>query len=107
MYNSLFSVFGRILDIAISRMLKAWEYPDFLFNLTSGREEKRLVKVIEDFTKSVILEKKKQYLKGKKDNDKRKRKAFMDMLLELHFETQALSEEDICEEVNTFVSAVP
>ncbi|GFY67265.1 cytochrome P450 4V2 [Trichonephila inaurata madagascariensis] len=96
---------NRITDIALSRMLKVWEYPDFIFKLTSGREEKRHVKVIEDFTKSVIQEKKKQYLSWKKDNDKRKRKAFMDMLLELHFETQELSEEDICEEVNTFVSA--
>ncbi|GFQ97627.1 cytochrome P450 4V2 [Trichonephila clavata] len=90
---------------AMNRIVKIWEYVDIIFNLTSGKEEKRQVKVIEDFTKSVIQEKKKQYLSGKKDNEKRKRKAFMDMLLELHFENQELSEEDICEEVNTFVAA--
>ncbi|GFT15410.1 cytochrome P450 4c3 [Nephila pilipes] len=46
-----------------------------------------------------------QYLHGNKDGKKGKRKALMDLLLELHFENQELSEEDICEEVNTFVSA--
>ncbi|GFY75706.1 cytochrome P450 4V2, partial [Trichonephila inaurata madagascariensis] len=42
----------RISDIYLSRMLKIWEYSDFIFNLTSGREGKRLIKMIEDFTKS-------------------------------------------------------
>ncbi|GFU03020.1 cytochrome P450 4c3 [Nephila pilipes] len=46
-----------------------------------------------------------QYLHGNKDSTKVKRKALMELLLELHFEAQELREEDICEEVNTFVSA--
>ncbi|GFQ65074.1 cytochrome P450 4V2, partial [Trichonephila clavata] len=53
----------------------------------------------------IIKKKKKQYLSGNKDNEKGSRKSLMDMLLELHFESQELSEEDIREEVNTFVSA--
>ncbi|GFS92992.1 cytochrome P450 4V2 [Nephila pilipes] len=53
----------------------------------------------------VIQEKKKQYLRGNKENATEKRKAFMHLLLERHFETQEFSEEDICEEVNTFVAA--
>ncbi|GFY49820.1 cytochrome P450 4c21, partial [Trichonephila inaurata madagascariensis] len=53
----------------------------------------------------VIQKKKKQYLSEKKDSGNGKRKALMDMLLELHFENHKLSEEDIFTEVNTFISA--
>ncbi|GFQ97640.1 cytochrome P450 4V2 [Trichonephila clavata] len=63
-----------IYDISLSRVLKIWEYSDFMFNLTSGKEAKRHLKLIEDFTKSVIQEKKKQYLSGRKDNEKRREK---------------------------------
>ncbi|GFQ97644.1 cytochrome P450 4V2 [Trichonephila clavata] len=65
---------NRIADISLSRVLKIWEYSDFMFNLTSGKEAKRHLKLIEDFTKSVIQEKKKQYLSGRKDNEKRREK---------------------------------
>ncbi|GFT92281.1 cytochrome P450 4V2 [Nephila pilipes] len=95
----------RILDICMSRIVKFWEWPDFIFNLTSGKELKRLVKMIDDLSKSVIREKKMQYLHGNEDSSNGKRKALIDLLLKLHFETQELSEEDICEEVNTFISA--
>ncbi|GFR28469.1 cytochrome P450 4c3 [Trichonephila clavata] len=44
-------------------------------------------------------------MSGNKDNVKGKRKAFMDLLLELHFKTQELSEKDIRDEVNTFIVA--
>ncbi|GFS75173.1 cytochrome P450 4V2, partial [Nephila pilipes] len=89
----------------MSRVIKFWEWPDFIYNLTSGKEVKRHVKTMEDLSKSIIREKKMQYLHGNKDGKKGKRKALMDLLLELHFETQELSEEDICEEVNTFIAA--
>ncbi|GFT92282.1 cytochrome P450 4c3 [Nephila pilipes] len=46
-----------------------------------------------------------QYLLGNKDITKGKRKALMDLLLELHFETQELSEKGVCEEVKTFIAA--
>ncbi|GFS73147.1 cytochrome P450 4V2, partial [Nephila pilipes] len=94
----------KLLNIYMSRVLKFWEWSTFIHDLTSGREEKRVVKLINDVTKSVIEERKKQYLNGHK-NVRGKRKALMDLLLELHFETKELSEEDICEEVNTFVAA--
>ncbi|GFS32396.1 cytochrome P450 4V2 [Nephila pilipes] len=94
----------KLSHLEMARLVKFWEWNDFLFDFTSGREVKRLVKLLQDVTKSVIQEKKKQYLKGNK-NDTGKRKAFMDLLLELHLETKELSEEDITEEVNTFVTA--
>ncbi|GFR08846.1 cytochrome P450 4V2 [Trichonephila clavata] len=95
---------NRLLDICMTRVLKFWEWSDFIFDMTSGREAKRHIKLIDDFIKSSIKEKKKEYLSGNK-NDKRKRKTFMNLLLELHFETQELSEEDLWAEVKTLISA--
>ncbi|GFY74042.1 cytochrome P450 4c3 [Trichonephila inaurata madagascariensis] len=91
-------------DIFMSRVLKFWEWSDFIFDMTSGREAKRHAKLIDDFIKSAIKKKMKEYLSGNKD-DKRKRKTFINLLLELHFETQELSEEDLCAEVKTHISA--
>ncbi|GFV68348.1 cytochrome P450 4V2 [Trichonephila clavipes] len=96
--------FHRLLDIYMTRVLKFWEWSDFIFDMTSGRETRRLTKLINDFIKSEIKEKMKEYLSGNKD-DRRKRKTFMNLLLELHFETQELSEEDLCNEVKTHISA--
>ncbi|GFR08849.1 cytochrome P450 4V2 [Trichonephila clavata] len=95
---------NRLLDICMARVLKFWEWSDFLFGMTSGREAKRHIKLIDDSIKSAIKKKKKEYLSVNKDC-KRKRKTLMNLLLELHFETQELSEEDLCAEVNTLIAA--
>ncbi|GFR19104.1 cytochrome P450 4c3, partial [Trichonephila clavata] len=51
----------------------------------------------------VIKEKKKKLLSGEKNvNEKRKRKALMDVLLEHHIQMKDLTEEDIREEIDTF-----
>ncbi|GFU98146.1 cytochrome P450 4V2 [Trichonephila clavipes] len=69
----------------------------------TGRELKHHLKVLHDFTRSVIKEKKKKLLSGEKNvNEKRKRKALMDVLLEHHIQMKDLTEEDIREEVDTF-----
>ncbi|GFT45226.1 hypothetical protein NPIL_163221, partial [Nephila pilipes] len=54
----------------------------------------------------VIDEKKRRYLKAGKDCDETKRKAMLDLLLEHHFDSDMLSEEDIKEEVLTFIMAL-
>ncbi|GFQ76075.1 cytochrome P450 4c3 [Trichonephila clavata] len=96
----------RLADMYMSRNIKFWEWPDFIFDLTSGKQSKTLLRTVRETTNSVIQEKKKLYLSGNQGNCKAKRKAFMDLLLELHFESQELSEEDIRDEVNTFFAAV-
>ncbi|GFT44595.1 cytochrome P450 4V2, partial [Nephila pilipes] len=53
----------------------------------------------------VIQKKKIEYLSGNNENNKGKRKALLDILLEQYLETQELSEEDMMEEVNTFFMA--
>ncbi|GFY44652.1 cytochrome P450 4V2 [Trichonephila inaurata madagascariensis] len=104
--SQLINIMKSLADMSMSRHLKFWEWSDFIHNLTTGRKIKRQLKLIEDLIESIIQEKKKQYLSGNKDNVKGKRKAFMDLLLELHFENQELSEKDILDEVNTFIAAL-
>ncbi|GFQ96023.1 cytochrome P450 4V2, partial [Trichonephila clavata] len=94
----------RAANIILERMITPWHWFDFLFYLLpAGRELKYHVKVLHDFTRSVIKEKKKKLLSGEKNvNEKRKRKALMDVLLEHHIQMKDLTEEDIREEVDTF-----
>ncbi|GBN29366.1 Cytochrome P450 4c3 [Araneus ventricosus] len=94
-------VHSRWLTIAVYNFFL---WPEFIFKHTHYYEEQvHYLKVLQDFSRSVIREKKDRYLKGGNNNDKRKRKALMDMLLERHFEFQDLNEEDIREEVDTFI----
>ncbi|GFT98699.1 cytochrome P450 4c3, partial [Nephila pilipes] len=53
----------------------------------------------------VIEEKKRRYLKEGENYDDRKRKAMLDLMLEYHLNSNVLSEEDIKEEVLTFILA--
>ncbi|GBL85470.1 Cytochrome P450 4c3 [Araneus ventricosus] len=53
----------------------------------------------------MIQEKKAQYLRNGGVCEKRKRKALMDMLLERHMKFQDMTEDDIREEVDTFIMA--
>ncbi|GFU06039.1 cytochrome P450 4V2 [Nephila pilipes] len=96
----------RITESFMTRMYKFWEWPDFIFRFTkTGRQLKRDVKMFHDYTRSVIQKKKTEYLSGNSENNKGKRKALLDILLEQYLETQELSEEDMMEEVNTFFMA--
>ncbi|GBM28366.1 Cytochrome P450 4c3 [Araneus ventricosus] len=57
------------------------------------------------YSSQIIQDKKKRYLSGQRDQDNRKRKALLDLLLDRHMEAGELSEEDIREEVDTFALA--
>ncbi|GFY61343.1 cytochrome P450 4c3 [Trichonephila inaurata madagascariensis] len=61
--------------------------------------------VCNDFASKVIREKKKSYLSGNMKHEKGKRKAVLDLLLELYSENGELSEEDIREDVKVFIFA--
>ncbi|GFT35166.1 cytochrome P450 4V2 [Nephila pilipes] len=95
---------SRAGDIILERMVNPFYWFDFLFYLLPpGRELKHHLKVLHGFTRSVIQEKKKKLLRGEENvNEKRKRKALMDVLLEHHIQMKDLTEEDIREEVDTF-----
>ncbi|GFT35172.1 cytochrome P450 4V2 [Nephila pilipes] len=95
---------SRAADIILERIVNPFYWIDFLYYLLPpGRELKHHLKVLHGFTRSVIQEKKKKLLSGEKnENEKRKRKALMDVLLEHHIQMKDLTEEDIREEVDTF-----
>ncbi|GFS75085.1 cytochrome P450 4V2 [Nephila pilipes] len=95
-----------LADIFMCRIYKPWHWPFCMFRLTGAyREGQKSANLLFDLVARVIEEKKRLYLKGRKDFDGRKRKAMLDLLLEYHFDSEVLSEEDIKEEVITFVLA--
>ncbi|XP_035217741.1 cytochrome P450 4V2-like [Stegodyphus dumicola] len=96
----------RTSEILMERMLNPLYWVEWIFGFTKrGRQFRSDLKLLHNFTRTVIQEKKKKLLCGDAEITKRKRKAFLDLLLEHHLETKSLSEEDIREEVDTFTFA--
>lgn len=87
---------------------------DFIYRFTEMyRQEQRVLKTLHDFTKSVIVSRKQELaaadMKSAVDeNDMgiKKKTAFLDLLLQSTVEGQPLSNEDIREEVDTFMFEV-
>ncbi|GBN56794.1 Cytochrome P450 4V2, partial [Araneus ventricosus] len=97
---------NRITDLFMKSVFTPWQWPSIIFwNSKSGKEYKHHCQVLQQFTRKIIREKKECYLRGETDTRQGKQKALMDLLLQKHFETQELSEEDIREEVDTFTAA--
>ncbi|GBM41316.1 Cytochrome P450 4V2 [Araneus ventricosus] len=98
--------FRRCLELFMLRLFKIWNWPNCIFKLSKdGKEMMRHMKIVQDFTRNIIREKKKRYLSGQRDKSRAKHKALLDLLLDRHMETGELSEEDIREEVDTFALA--
>lgn len=110
------SFFIRISNIIFLRTFDGLKRFDVFYRLTSMfRQEKKALKILHDFTLSVIASRKKELLsKGAKPAKSvsddgfgiKKKTAFLDMLLESTIEGDALSDEDIREEVDTFMFEV-
>ncbi|KAJ9599774.1 hypothetical protein L9F63_026377, partial [Diploptera punctata] len=105
------AVYKITLEVTM-RILSPWLYPDFVFNLfPSGRRFKKYVNVLHSFTEKVIQQRKKQYASSKAsyvssedlDLGKKKRMTFLDLLLEAAQNGQNLTDEEIREEVDTFM----
>ncbi|NXY27453.1 CP4V2 protein, partial [Pomatorhinus ruficollis] len=109
------SAIYRMSDLIQRRQLSPWLWPDFLYILfKQGREHKRSLNILHNFTDTVIAEKAEELKSTKQkkhDNDdnceesgSKKRKAFLDMLLNTtDDEGNKLSYRDIREEVDTFM----
>ncbi|NXM70481.1 CP4V2 protein, partial [Serilophus lunatus] len=109
------SAIYRMSDLIQQRQKSPWLWPDFLYILfKEGREHKRNLKILHNFTDMVIAERAAELENTKQkehDNDgnskgsvPRKRKAFLDMLLSAKDdEGNKLSYRDIREEVDTFM----
>lgn len=120
----------RISDIVSTRMKRSYLWPDFLFRLSSrGKEHERCLRILHDFTNQVICERRAELetLRGSADQSvaargstvvddevqdeedamrmtpRRKRLAFLDLLIEMALDSGSLTDEDLREEVNTFM----
>jgi len=96
----------RLSTVVMNRMLNPAYFSDWIFRFSkNGRIFHQDVRMLHDFTRSVIRKKKAEILKKRQSGNltpPKKRKALMDLLLEHHVENATLSEEDIREEVDTF-----
>jgi cytochrome P450 len=109
------SVYG-ISDIMLYRMFHPYLHPDFIFNLSSkGRQHKKYLSILHGFTRKVIQERKEKLTSGNVQQElseedkllgKKKRLAFLDLLLEANKKSEnGLTDEEIREEVDTFMFA--
>ncbi|XP_069704257.1 cytochrome P450 4C1-like [Periplaneta americana] len=86
-------------DVVFCRIATPWFYPDFIFRLTAlGRKQKKNLAVLHNFTNSVI-KLRRQAQKQKKDDEGKRRLAFLDLMMQ---ETD-FTDEEIREEVDTFM----
>ncbi|XP_042895833.1 cytochrome P450 4V2 [Parasteatoda tepidariorum] len=94
----------RVSETMMERMFNPKYWLEATFALTElGKQQKKDIKLLHNFTDSVIQEKKTKLLSGgETTSEKRKRKALMDVLLEHHVQTKELTEHEIREEVDTF-----
>ncbi|UYV77773.1 hypothetical protein LAZ67_15002226 [Cordylochernes scorpioides] len=104
-------------EFFIHRLIRPWLWPDWVYyNLPRGREYRRSLNIVEDFTRKVIRERKEELLaRQKKSADIvepefgfiKRREPFLDLLLRLHLENdQAFTEDDVQEEVSNFMFAM-
>ncbi|PSN54065.1 Cytochrome P450 4C1 [Blattella germanica] len=104
-------------EITVKRMFRPWLHPEFTFKLSKmGRRTDQCLKILHGFTNKVIAERKAllQSEGGKSpststDEDsflgKKKRKAFLDLLLEVDLGGVKLTDEELREEGHDTTSA--
>ncbi|XP_068085148.1 cytochrome P450 4c3-like, partial [Anabrus simplex] len=91
------------------RQAKLWLQPDWIFRLTSlYQRHKKCIEILHGFSNKVIQERRREMLEKKSVADKhlkgrRRRLAFLDLLLEYSQDGDGLSQDDIREEVDTFM----
>ncbi|GLV46747.1 Cytochrome P450 4c3 [Carabus blaptoides fortunei] len=105
------------MGIIFGRMFKMWHHFDFIFNmLPESKQLSESVKELHAFTDTVIKQKRvevRERLKQEKNEDKidnddikiPKRKAFLEMLLELSEQGTRFTDEELREEVDTLMIA--
>lgn len=101
-----------LIELVIDRMFNPLLHNDFIYNLTSkGKQCKKYLEILHGYARKVIRERKAQLENSVKvelsEEDKlmgkKERLAFLDLLLEANRNNQALTDEEIREEVDTFM----
>ncbi|KAJ4450385.1 hypothetical protein ANN_01806 [Periplaneta americana] len=100
-------------NIFIQRLPKPWIYPDFIFSLTSrGKEQKRCLSILHGLSTSVVKARKEQMQNSKFQTSEdsaedqcgiKRRLALLDLMLEASDDGIKLTDEEIREEVDTFM----
>nr|XP_042903368.1 cytochrome P450 4V2 [Parasteatoda tepidariorum] len=112
--NEYVQAVHEIGNVFLIRILRPWLYYDFIFNRTStGMKLHKSLKIVHNFTRKVIKEKKEELLRQDELDKKnetsslytKKRTAFLELLLKYHLKDPSFTEEDIREEVDTFMFA--
>ncbi|XP_060771857.1 cytochrome P450 4V2-like [Neoarius graeffei] len=100
----------RMSDLISKRQRMPWFWPDFAFQyFGDGKEHDRCLKILHSFTERVIREREEHgvhYTESDSESDqrKKKRRAFLDMLLKTTDEDgNKMIHQDIREEVDTFM----
>ncbi|XP_046734901.1 cytochrome P450 4C1-like [Diprion similis] len=94
------------------RIFHVWLHPDFIFERTQlGKTQKECVKYLHSLTNEVIKKKKEAYFKvndkpekGARNGEYR-RKAFLDLLMELTHNEEIFTDDELREEVDTMMIA--
>ncbi|XP_033229180.1 cytochrome P450 4c3-like [Belonocnema kinseyi] len=99
----------RLQTLMQMRFTNIWIKLDPIFNMTSwGKEQARLINIIHSFVDKVIFERKIEWslkVDGNFNEKPRRTQALLDLLLDMNHNGAKLSDEDLREEVNTFMFA--
>lgn len=100
-------------EIVIGRAVSPIKQTDFFYNFTlDSFKEKKALKVLHDVTRKVIRDRRQQLSNGSdhkktfNDDGTKKCSPFLDTLIQGTIDGEKLSDEDIREEVDTFLFAV-
>lgn len=107
--NGYVEAVNKLASIMQMRFTNVWVSSDSIFKLTkAGKEHDHSIQVIQKFVAKVIAERKAEWKIKRDDNfndSTKKKRALLDLLLEMSHNGTVLSDEDIREEVNTFMYA--
>ncbi|CAN7993830.1 unnamed protein product, partial [Ixodes hexagonus] len=89
----------------IARMLNIYHWLDISYGFShEGRQFYQKVELIKEYTQKILRTRKATYKVGVAENDRKK--SFMDILLRMHMDEGIFTEDEIREEVNTFMIGV-
>ncbi|GIX82254.1 cytochrome P450 4V2 [Caerostris extrusa] len=90
----------------VERVMNCFLWLDFIYySTTNGKKLKKHTQTVGDFTRNLIRQEKQKYLNGDFNVLNSKRKSLMHLMLEHHLQTKDLTEDDIAEELITFMVA--
>lgn len=105
-----------IVDLIVHRTFHPYLYSDIVwYNTSKGRLQQKYLEILHGFTRQVIQKRKEKLMNGNAVEEKlteedillgkKRRLVFLDLLLEANRDKQILTDEEIREEVDTFMFA--